>query len=180
MVGTSAALCLSGIPFDGPIGAVRVALVDGKPVANPTYAQAAASPLEIVIAGTEDAILMVESGGKEIRRGTRCSRRSPSASSSARCWRGSRRSSSAEAAKPRMASSRASGLTDPALVARVKELASAKVEQALSVHEKLARAKAMEAVFEEVVAERWAPTTRSSPKARGTPSRRWRRRRCAG
>src|SRR4029434_277362 len=66
MVATSAALSLSGIPFDGPIGAVRVALVDGKPVANPTYAQVAASPLEIVIAGTEDAILMVESGGKEI------------------------------------------------------------------------------------------------------------------
>src|SRR4026209_1689177 len=66
MIGTSAALSLSGIPFDGPIGAVRVPLVDAKPVANPTYAQVAASPLEIVIAGTEDAILMVESGGKEI------------------------------------------------------------------------------------------------------------------
>ena len=45
---------------------MRVALVDGKLVANPTYAQLGGSPLEIVIAGTEDAILMVESGGKEI------------------------------------------------------------------------------------------------------------------
>src|SRR5438309_6041059 len=60
MVGSSAAVALSGIPFSGPIGAVRVGLVDGRLVANPTYKQLAASPLELVIAGTEDAILMVE------------------------------------------------------------------------------------------------------------------------
>ncbi len=53
MVGSSAALSLSGLPFDGPLGAVRVALAGGKLVANPTYAQVAASPLELVIAGTE-------------------------------------------------------------------------------------------------------------------------------
>src|SRR5215831_1249804 len=66
MVGSSAAVSLSGIPFSGPLGAVRVALVDGRLVANPTYKQLAASPLELVIAGTEEAILMVESGGREI------------------------------------------------------------------------------------------------------------------
>src|SRR5437899_5505285 len=66
MVGSSAAVALSGIPFAGPIGAVRVALVDGRLVANPTYKEVAASPLELVIAGTEDAILMVEAGGREI------------------------------------------------------------------------------------------------------------------
>ena len=66
MIGSSAAMSLSGIPFSGPVGAVRVALVDGKLVANPTYKQLAASPLELVMAGTEDAILMVESGGKEV------------------------------------------------------------------------------------------------------------------
>jgi polyribonucleotide nucleotidyltransferase len=48
------------------LGPVRVALVDGKLVANPTYKQVAASPLELVMAGNEDAILMVESGGKEV------------------------------------------------------------------------------------------------------------------
>ena len=69
MIGSSAAMSLSGIPFAGPVGAVRVALVDGKLVANPTYKQVAASPLELVMAGNEDAILMVESGGKEISRG---------------------------------------------------------------------------------------------------------------
>src|SRR6478736_4428567 len=47
MIGTSAALSLSGIPFAGPIGAARVAMVDGKLVANPTYAQQATATLEI-------------------------------------------------------------------------------------------------------------------------------------
>src|SRR6266568_2203112 len=66
MIGSSAAVALSGIPFSGPIGAVRVGLVDGRLVANPTYKQLASSPLELVIAGTEGAILMVESGGREV------------------------------------------------------------------------------------------------------------------
>src|SRR5438309_9346909 len=70
MNGASVALCLSGIPFDGPIGAVRVGLVDGKFVANPTNDQQAVSSLELVIAGTEEAILMVESGGEEVPEAT--------------------------------------------------------------------------------------------------------------
>ena len=93
MIGASAALCLSGIPFAGPVGAVRVGLVDGKLVANPTTAQQAASTLELVMAGTEDAVLMVEAGAKEVSE-DRCWRRSPSATSSASSWRASRRSSS--------------------------------------------------------------------------------------
>src|SRR5213593_4082597 len=64
--GASAALCLSGIPFDGPIGAVRVGFVDGQFIANPTTSQQASSSLELVVAGTEDAILMVESGANEV------------------------------------------------------------------------------------------------------------------
>src|SRR5204862_6264843 len=50
--GASTALCLSGIPFDGPTGAVRVGLVDGKLIANPTTTQQKESPLELVIAAT--------------------------------------------------------------------------------------------------------------------------------
>src|SRR5437867_6794375 len=66
MNGASAALCLSGIPFDGPVGAVRVGLVDGKRVANPTKEAQAVSSLDLVIAGTEEAVLMVESGAHEV------------------------------------------------------------------------------------------------------------------
>src|SRR5207253_8644281 len=64
--GGSAALCLSGIPFEGPVGAVRVGLVDGQFVANPTTVQQEASQLELVVAGTEDGVLMVEAGAKEV------------------------------------------------------------------------------------------------------------------
>src|SRR6267378_5942036 len=64
--GASAALCLSGIPFDGPVGAVRVGQVDGQFVVDPTTEQRNASTLEVVIAGTEDAVLMVEAGAKEV------------------------------------------------------------------------------------------------------------------
>src|SRR5437763_8215435 len=66
MNGASAALCLSGIPFDGPVGAVRVGLVEGRLVANPTNEAQAVSSLDLVIAGTEEAVLMVESGAKEV------------------------------------------------------------------------------------------------------------------
>src|SRR5205809_7864309 len=62
MNGASAALALSGIPFNGPVGAVRVGLVEGKFVANPTNDQQAVSSLNLVNAGTEEAVLMVESG----------------------------------------------------------------------------------------------------------------------
>src|SRR5207249_630492 len=66
MNGASAALALSGIPFSGPVGAVRVGLVDGQFVANPTTAEQAVSQLELVVAGTEEGVLMVEAGAKEV------------------------------------------------------------------------------------------------------------------
>ena len=148
MVGTSAALALSGLPYDGPIGAVRVALVDGKLVANPTYAQLNGSPLEIVIAGTEDAILMVESGGKEIPEEKMLE---ALAFGHEQCKALARiqKDLMAKTGRPRIAFDADAG-ADPALAARVKELASAKIAQALSIHEKQARARAIEAVFEDV------------------------------
>ena len=66
MVGASAALCLSGLPFAGPTGSVRVGRVDGQLVLNPTIAQMAESDLELVVAGTQDAIMMVEGEAKEV------------------------------------------------------------------------------------------------------------------
>src|SRR5438105_11268082 len=62
----SAALTISEIPFDGPVGAVRVGLIDGKLVANPTISELEESDLDMVIAGTYDAILMVEGGAKQV------------------------------------------------------------------------------------------------------------------
>ncbi len=64
MVAASAAVALSDIPFNGPIGAVRLGLVEGAFVVNPTFAQMAVSELDLVVAATRDAIMMVEGGAK--------------------------------------------------------------------------------------------------------------------
>jgi polyribonucleotide nucleotidyltransferase len=66
MIGASAALSLSGIPFKGPIGAGRVAYVDGQYVLNPTATQLKSSKLDLVVAGTERAVLMVESEADQL------------------------------------------------------------------------------------------------------------------
>jgi len=62
----SAALMISGIPLDGPVGAVRVGLVDDQLVINPTASEMEGSALDLRVAGTEDAILMVEAGANEV------------------------------------------------------------------------------------------------------------------
>ncbi|MBU6404980.1 MAG: polyribonucleotide nucleotidyltransferase [Metallibacterium scheffleri] len=64
LLGASAALSLSGIPFKGPIGAARVGYVDGKYVLNPTATELKESALDLVVAGTSNAVLMVESEAK--------------------------------------------------------------------------------------------------------------------
>ncbi|MBX7249844.1 MAG: polyribonucleotide nucleotidyltransferase [Caulobacteraceae bacterium] len=66
MVAASAALTLSGVPFMGPIGAARVGIVDGEYVLNPTLDQMPESTLDLVVAGTEDALMMVESEAHEL------------------------------------------------------------------------------------------------------------------
>jgi len=66
LIGASAALSLSGIPFKGPIGAARVGYVDGQLVVNPTASQLKSSALNLVVAGTERAVLMVESEADQL------------------------------------------------------------------------------------------------------------------
>ncbi|MGH7288815.1 MAG: polyribonucleotide nucleotidyltransferase, partial [Myxococcota bacterium] len=65
-VGASTALSLSPIPFLGPIGAVRLGRIEGQWAVNPTHAQLAESDLELVVAGSRDALVMVEGGAKEL------------------------------------------------------------------------------------------------------------------
>jgi polyribonucleotide nucleotidyltransferase len=66
MIGSSAALTISGIPFLGPIGAARVGYVDGKYVLNPRLEDSANSDLDLIVAGTVEGVLMVESQAKEL------------------------------------------------------------------------------------------------------------------
>ena len=66
MIGASAAIAVSDIPWAGPIGGVSVGLVDGEIVINPNQEQRAVSKLSLTVAGTDEAVLMVEAGAKEI------------------------------------------------------------------------------------------------------------------
>lgn len=66
MIGASAALSLSGIRFEGPVGAVRVGCLGGELVLNPTLSQLNDSSLDLIVAGTVDTIIMVEAGAKEV------------------------------------------------------------------------------------------------------------------
>jgi polyribonucleotide nucleotidyltransferase len=148
MNGASAALCLSGIPFDGPIGAVRVGLVEGKLVANPTTAQKKTSSLDLVIAATEDAVLMVEAGASEISEEAMLE---AIAFGHAECKKLARaqRDLVQRAGKPRWTVDAAA--RDAELKARVESLAAAKLATALATHQKQGRAEAVSRVFDEVV-----------------------------
>ncbi len=67
LVGASVALTISDIPFHGPIGAVKIGRVDGELIVNPTLAEAEKSDIDLTVAGTKDAILMVEAGCDEVQ-----------------------------------------------------------------------------------------------------------------
>jgi polyribonucleotide nucleotidyltransferase len=148
MNGASAALCLSGIPFAGPVGAVRVGLVDGQLVANPTTAQQEASQLELVVAGTEAGVLMVEAGAKEVSEDRMLE---AIAFGHEQCTRLARmqKELAAKAGKPRWAFDPNTG-RDLELAARVRSLAIPRLATALAVYEKQARADALGGVFDEV------------------------------
>ena len=70
MIGASASLAISGIPFDGPIGAARVGYRNGEYLLNPSFAELESSELDLVVAGTESAVLMVESEAKGLSEAT--------------------------------------------------------------------------------------------------------------
>ena len=66
MLGASAAMSIAGVPFAGPIAGARVGLINGEYILNPTLEQLKESDLDLVVAGTEAAVLMVESEAKEL------------------------------------------------------------------------------------------------------------------
>jgi len=66
MIGASAALCIAGVPFNGPIGAARVGYANGQYILNPTTTELKTSQMDLVVAGTETAVLMVESEAQQL------------------------------------------------------------------------------------------------------------------
>ena len=65
-IGASAALSISNIPFNGPVSSVRVARLDGEYIANPTFQEVEEGDLDLIVAGTKDAVMMVEAGASEV------------------------------------------------------------------------------------------------------------------
>ena len=147
MIGTSAALAVSGVPFDGPIGAARVGYKDGGFLLNPTFSQLEDSELDLVVAGTEDAVLMVESEANRLSEQTMLDavlhghEQMQTAITAIN-------ELAAEAGKPRWDWQPAP--KDETLAERVRELAEAPLTEAYGIADKQARQEAVAAAREQV------------------------------
>jgi polyribonucleotide nucleotidyltransferase len=148
MIGASTALTVSDIPFQGPIGAVRVGRIDGEFVINPTRQQQALSDLDLVIAGVDEGIVMVEGSGREVSEevliaglevGHQVIREIIALQRDLRETTG----------KPKLPG--AAEATDPAFVQRVRELATPWVHDAIRIPEKQLREHRMSEVLAEVL-----------------------------
>jgi polyribonucleotide nucleotidyltransferase len=150
MIGASAALHISNIPWEGPIGGVRVARVDGKLVANPTFAEIERSDLEIVVAASKNAIMMVEGEASEVQESDLVEAMFFGQQAVQEVIGLIERMREA-VGKPKM------GFTAPAtpedIVARVKEHGLARVREACNVRVKHERYGAFKAAKKEVVAK---------------------------
>jgi polyribonucleotide nucleotidyltransferase len=151
IIGASAALCISEIPFDGPIAAVRVGYIGGEFIAFPTYAQREESTMDIVVAGTAEDIIMVEGGAFEIGEDLLLD-----ALDFAKPFLGKLCELQQElidrVGKDKMDYSPVEPI-DEALVSAVREKVEGSIRDVFAVEGKKAREKAMDALVEWVVAE---------------------------
>ena len=150
MIGTSAALALSGIPFNGPIGAARVGYANGQYLLNPTATELKDSQLDLVVAGTEQAVLMVESEAHEL----------PEDVMLGAVVFGHEQMQAVIKAINEMVDEAgvpvwdwAAPAKDEALAARVAELAEKELQAAFQVKQKQARSEAIDKIWERVFAE---------------------------
>ncbi|WP_437559822.1 polyribonucleotide nucleotidyltransferase [Acidithiobacillus sulfuriphilus] len=150
MVGASAALALSGIPFSGPIGGARVGLVNGQLILNPSYQQLAQSQMDLVVAGTRHAVLMVESEASELPEETMLEAVMFGHAQIQPIIR-LIEELAAEAGKPRWAWQAAP--VDEALQAQLTERAGPVLREAYTLQEKQARSKRLEEIRAAMVAE---------------------------
>jgi len=149
MLGSSLALCISDIPFNGPIAGVMVGRVEGELVINPTVEQMEVSDIDLVVAGTKDAINMVEAGAKEV---------SEEDILAAIMFGHDAIKEIIEFQEEIVAQIGAEKIDvvireiDAELEAHVRSMGEAKLVEAVKVNEKLARQDAIDAVFDEVLA----------------------------
>jgi polyribonucleotide nucleotidyltransferase len=150
MIGVSAALTISGVPFSGPIGAARVGYVNGQYLLNPTATQLKESQLNLVVAGTEHAVLMVESEAAEL----------PEEVMLGSVVFGHEQMKAAIQAINDLADQAAKPAwdwkpqeKDAALVARLKDLAEADLRAAFKLRQKQARSEAIDGIWKRVFEE---------------------------
>jgi len=150
LIGVSAALSLAGIPFNGPIGGARVGYANGQYILNPTATQLKDSKLNLVVAGTEHAVLMVESEAQELSEEVMLGA----------VMFGHQQMQAAIQAINELADAAAKPMWDwqpPAkdetLTARVASLAEAELRAAFQVKEKQARSEAIDAIWKRVFTE---------------------------
>src|SRR5450756_1076378 len=150
LLGVSAALTLSGIPFNGPIGAARVGYANGQYILNPTAKQLKDSKLNLIVAGTEHAVLMVESEAQELSEEVMLGA----------VMFGHQQMQAAIQAINELADGAAKPMwdwqppvKDETLIARVASLAEANLRAAFQVKEKQARSAAIDAIWKRVFTE---------------------------
>lgn len=149
LIGASAALSLSGLPFKGPLGAARVGYQNGEFLLNPTFKQLESSALDLVVAGTEGAVLMVESEARELAEEVMLNAVLFGHEQMQTVIQAIRELAT-EAANPPF--EWVPVAVNEALKTAVAEAATSKVENAYRVHDKLARQQAVADVRAEVVA----------------------------
>lgn len=150
MIGASAALTISGIPFMGPIGACRVGYVNGGFVCNPTVSQLKDSRLDLVVAGTERAVLMVESEADCLPEQTMLDA-VMFGHQQMQVAINAIHELTAEAGKPAWDWQPAP--KNEALIARVHEIAQADIEEAYTIRSKQSRTEKLRAIYEKVEAQ---------------------------
>ncbi len=161
MIGASAALAISGIPFDGPIGAARVGYANGQYLLNPTASELKTSQLDLVVAGTDRAVLMVESEAQQL---------SEEVMLGAVVF-GHEQMQAVIAAINEMADAVAQDAwnwtppaKDEALIARISELAETELKAAYAIRSKQARVDALNSILDKVLEAVVTAETTSSQK----------------
>ncbi|MBI2379650.1 MAG: polyribonucleotide nucleotidyltransferase [Gammaproteobacteria bacterium] len=150
LIGASAALSISGIPFNGPIGAARIGYADGQYLLNPTATQLKTSQLNLVVAGTEHGVLMVESEAQQLSESVMLGavvygHQAFQAAITAI------KELAAEVGKPRW--NWDAPAKNEALIAQIKDMAASRISQAYTIAEKQDRYAALGQIRDEVVAQ---------------------------
>ena len=150
MNGASAAVLVAGLPFLGPFGAVRIGQIDGRLVVNPPFEDLERSTLDLVVAATEDSVMMVEAGAREVSEDTLVEAIAL-AHEECRALVRIQRALAQLAGKPRWEFD-AAAHQDPALEAQVREATRGRVRDVVRIPEKAQRAQGLTKLAQEVIA----------------------------